>query len=72
MATIADQQKKKTDLETILVSSDLDMLQVLDENVYFYAIKRNFRQVERFDRSAFEEKYQIKVSQFVDYKFFSW
>ena len=68
MATLAVLAGKQPGLETILVSSDLDMLQILDETTKFYAIKRNLKHVEQFDVAAFRDKYGIEVSQFVDLK----
>lgn len=55
-------------LETMLITSDLDALQSLDEHTHLYALKKGLTNIERFDPKAFEEKYGIKVSQFLDSK----
>ena len=68
MATLAALASRQKQLTTVLVSSDLDMLQLLDKRVQFYAIKKNLKQVDKFDPASFEIKYGIRVDQFVDYK----
>lgn len=55
-------------LETMLISSDLDMLQAVGEHTHMYALKKGFSNIERFDVKAFESKYGISVEQFLDLK----
>jgi DNA polymerase-1 len=55
-------------LETMLITSDLDALQSLDEHTHLYALKKGLTNIERFDPKAFEDKYGIKVNQFLDSK----
>lgn len=54
--------------ETYIVSSDLDMLQVVDENTKMYRILKGFSKLEELDVAAVEEKYNIKKAQFLDLK----
>ncbi len=54
--------------ETYIVSSDLDMLQVVDENTRMYRILKGFSQLEELDVAAVEAKYGIKKTQFLDLK----
>ncbi len=54
--------------ETYIVSSDLDMLQIVDENTRMYRLLKGFSDLEELDVSAVEEKYGIKKSQFLDLK----
>lgn len=54
--------------ETFIVSSDLDMLQVVDENTHMYRILKGFTKLEELDVPAVEAKYGIKKSQFLDLK----
>ena len=68
MATLAQQAEKRGDIRTVLVSSDLDMLQALGPRTDIFVIKKNLSNVERFDPKTFEAKYQIKTNQFVDLK----
>lgn len=55
-------------VETILISGDLDMLQIVDHDTKFYALKHGFSQVDEFDLKAFRNKYGIDKSQFLDLK----
>lgn len=53
---------------TYIVSSDLDMLQVVDENTRMYRILQGFSRLEELDVPAVEAKYGIKKAQFLDLK----
>ena len=54
--------------ETFIVSSDLDMLQIVDENTRMYRILKGFSQLEELDVAAVEAKYGIEKRQFLDLK----
>lgn len=54
--------------ETYIVSSDLDMLQIVDDNTRMYRLLKGFSDLEELDVPAVEEKYGIKKSQFLDLK----
>lgn len=53
---------------TYIVSSDLDMLQIVDENTRMYRIKKGFSELEEMDVAAVEEKYGVRQAQFLDLK----
>lgn len=55
-------------LETMLITSDLDALQGISDSTHVYVLKKGFSHIERFDEKAFEEKYKIKTTQFLDLK----
>lgn len=59
---------KSETMETYIISSDLDMLQVVDENVRMYRLLKGFSELEEVDVAAVEEKYGIKKPQFLDLK----
>ena len=61
-------QARAAGLETILVSSDLDMLQALGERTKIYVLKKGLKNVYEFDEAEFEAKYNLKVCQFRDLK----
>ena len=54
--------------EVIIVSSDLDMLQIVDKNVKMYRLLKGFSKLEEIDVPALEKKYGIKKEQFLDLK----
>jgi DNA-directed DNA polymerase len=61
-------QANKLGVEANLITSDLDMLQLIDENTKVFAMKRGFSDIEEFDLEYFENKYGLKQSQFLDLK----
>lgn len=61
-------QAERQGIETMLISSDLDMLQAVGEHTHMYALKKGFSNIERFDVAAFEAKYGISCAQFLDLK----
>lgn len=67
MGTLS-QKANDQGIHTILVSSDLDMLQLIDDDTEVYALKKGLSNLDKFDVKAFENKYGIKVNQFLDLK----
>jgi DNA polymerase I-like protein with 3'-5' exonuclease and polymerase domains len=68
IGVLAKQADDQGDLDTIMITSDLDMLQIVDHNTRLYALKKGFTDIEEFDIAALEEKYHIKKKQFLDLK----
>jgi DNA polymerase-1 len=68
MATLDRQAEQHGDIETYLITSDLDALQILDNNTFLYALKKGVSNIEKFDIAAFEQKYGIRIDQFLDLK----
>ena len=54
--------------ETFIISSDLDMLQIVDENTRMLRILKGFSKIEEIDVAEVEAKYGIRKSQFLDFK----
>jgi DNA polymerase-1 len=67
MGTLAVKAEKEG-IETLLITSDLDMLQLVNHRVKVYALKRGFSNIEEFHPESFEAKYGIKATQFLDLK----
>ena len=55
-------------IETCLLTSDLDALQLIGPNTKVYALKNGLSNIEEFDVDYFENKYGIRVEQFLDLK----
>ncbi len=55
-------------IETYLLTSDLDALQLIGPMTKVYALKNGLSNLEEFDVSHFEQKYGIGVEQFLDLK----
>lgn len=67
MGALAVQATKK-DIETMLITSDLDMLQLINSNVHVYALKKGLSNIELYHSKSFTDKYGIKPEQFLDMK----
>ncbi|MDR1969799.1 MAG: DNA polymerase I [Candidatus Nomurabacteria bacterium] len=67
MGTLSKQANEQG-INTIMISSDLDMLQVVDDDTELYALKKGLANLEKFDVATFEQKYGLKVEQFLDLK----
>jgi DNA polymerase-1 len=67
MGTLAVQASKKN-IETMLITSDLDMLQLVDGDVKVYALKKGLSNIDLYSPKSFEAKYGIRVEQFLDLK----
>jgi DNA polymerase-1 len=67
MGTLAVQATKEG-LETLLITSDMDMLQLVNDHVHVYALKTGLSNIELYSPTSFEAKYGIRVDQFLDLK----
>lgn len=61
-------QATEKGIETCLLTSDLDALQLISPTTKVFAIKNGLSNIEEFDVEAFEKKYGISVEQFLDLK----
>ena len=67
MGSLAVQARKKN-IETQLITSDLDALQLINGHVKVYALKRGFSNIEEFHPESFTAKYGLAPEQFLDLK----
>lgn len=67
MGTLSEEANSQG-IMSCLITSDLDMLQLIDSDTEVFAMKKGFSQIERFDLEVFENKYGLKQSQFLDLK----
>ncbi len=67
MGALAVQASRK-DIETMLITSDMDMLQLVNDKVHVYALKTGLSNIELYSPKSFEAKYGIHVDQFLDLK----
>ena len=68
IGTLSKQADEEKNYETYIISSDLDMLQIVDENTHMWRILKGFSNIEQIDIKEIEAKYGIKKSQFLDLK----
>jgi len=55
-------------IEACIITGDYDMLQLINDNTSVYITRTGSTDLVKYDDKAFEDKYGIKVDQFVDYK----
>jgi DNA polymerase I len=55
-------------IETMLITSDLDVLQLVDKHVQVYALKKGLSNIELFHPDSFTAKYGLDATQFLDLK----
>src|ERR1035438_6129458 len=58
MGALAVQASKKG-IESMLITSDLDMLQLINDKVHVYALKTGLSNIELYSPKSFEAKYGI-------------
>ncbi len=68
IGTLSKQADDAGDWETYIISSDLDMLQIVDHNTHMWRILKGFSNIEQINVPEVEAKYGIKKSQFLDLK----
>ena len=68
IGTLSKQADDAGDWETYIISSDLDMLQIVDDNTHMWRILKGFTNIEEINVPEIEAKYGVKKSQFLDLK----
>lgn len=68
IGTLSREADEAGDYETFIISSDLDMFQIVDDNTHMWRILKGFTNIEQIDIPEIEQKYGIKKSQFLDLK----
>ena len=61
-------QAEKRGLETIIVTGDLDELQLIDEHTKVYTMRRGFTDTVIYDLEALKDRYGVNPQQFIDLK----
>lgn len=67
MATFAHQATTQG-IETFLITSDLDVLQLINSHTHIYTLKKGLSNIELFNVAYFEEKYGVGPHQWADVK----
>ncbi len=67
MGTVALQANKK-DVDTLLVTSDLDMIQLVNHHTIVAALKKGLTNIRTYDEESFEDEYHVSPQQFIDVK----
>lgn len=67
MGAFAKQAGEK-DVESYLITSDLDVLQLINSHTHIYTLKKGLSNIELFNVAYFEEKYGVGPHQWADVK----
>jgi DNA polymerase-1 len=67
IATIADRASKDS-FQSVIVSGDMDLLQLVDEHCTVLAPKRGVSDLVRYDEAAVFERYGLRPDQLADYR----
>src|ERR1044072_1485892 len=67
MGAFARQAKEKG-VESYLITSDLDVLQLINSHTHIYTLKKGLSNIELFSEASFTEKYGVGPHQWVDVK----
>ncbi|MFA6383386.1 MAG: DNA polymerase I [Parcubacteria group bacterium] len=68
IGTMAHQAEKTTGVENIIVTGDLDTLQLIDDKTKVYALRRGMSDTIIYDTDAVQERYNLRPDQMIDYK----
>ena len=60
--------EKYPDIETIIVTGDLDALQLVNERVKVFTLRKGINDTITYDISAVKERYNLEPSQLIDLK----
>lgn len=67
MGAFAKQAGKKG-IESYLVTSDLDILQLVNPHTHIFTIKKGLTNIELFNEESFKQKYGVDAHQWIDVK----
>jgi DNA polymerase-1 len=69
IGTIVSKVKRaKPNVRSVIVTGDMDLLQLVDEDIHVYALRKGFSDVVMYDRDQVVEKYGFGPDMLVEYK----
>jgi len=68
IGTVVEKLKKEKDIDSLIVSGDLDTLQLVADDVRVYTMRKGMKDTIIYDEKAVEERFGITPSQVIDYK----
>lgn len=68
IGTLAAKAKKHREIQTIIVTGDMDALQLVNDRVHVYALKKGITETVLMDADAVRAKYGLTPEQMIDYK----
>lgn len=68
IGTLATKAEEETDWQNIIITGDMDTLQLISDRTLVYAMGRGLSESKLYNRQAVQEKYGISPEQVIDYK----
>ncbi|MDF1498485.1 MAG: DNA polymerase I [Patescibacteria group bacterium] len=68
IGTLSSEVGDLKDIETIVVTGDLDVLQLVDEKTKIFTLRKGIKDTIIYDAKAIKERYNLTPSQIIDYK----
>lgn len=68
IGTIAQKMKKKKDTEVIIVTGDMDALQLVRPGLKVYSMRKGMSDIVSYDKKAVEERYGLPPEKLLDFK----
>jgi len=68
IGTICKQAEKKENIETIIITGDLDTLQLVSDKTNVYTMSRGLSDSIIYDKEKIKERYNLSPKQLIDYK----
>jgi DNA polymerase-1 len=68
IAKVAQKQQAYPSIETIIITGDLDTLQLVDENTKVYLLKKGIKETDLYDRNLVKVKLQLTPEQIPEFK----
>lgn len=68
IGTLCKEAEKEEDKETVIISGDKDLIQLLSDKIRLMITKKGITEFEIYDREKVQEAFGVSVDQFVDLK----
>lgn len=68
IGTISKQLDRKKDIQSIIVTGDMDTLQLVDDNTRVYTMRKGISDTILYDDKAVFERFGLQPNQMIDYK----
>jgi len=68
IGTLAQQVEKDKNIETVIVTGDLDTLQLVSDKTKVYALRKGMSDTVIYDEKAVKERYGLKPEQVINFK----
>lgn len=67
-AIIQSQKKKNPEIESLIVTGDLDLCQLVDLKTSIYYLRQGLSQIKIYDLKAVKERFELEPKQLIDFK----